>query len=147
MKKKTTKSKKIIKVVKWISIDEADKYPETPTPMLGGFFGLNVSRFNGKPIGRQEGKRWKDYIGAFVKEARPYLEAIREDVLKKKLTYTGEDHQDKEDGCPVFNDGKACLMSWRAWGDLMAAIWSTEDDKDYCYMDFYMGHTKVKKDD
>jgi len=138
---------KVIKIAKWISMEEADKYPEAPTPSLGGFFGFNAVRGNGKEIGKQKKKRWKDYIERFSKEARPYLQAIRRDVLKKKLTYTGEDHQNKEDGCPLFNDGTACSMSWRAWGDLMAAIWSTKDNKDYCYMDFYMGYTKGKKDD
>jgi hypothetical protein len=29
-------------------------------------------------------------------------------------------------------------FSYRGWGDIMAAIWSEEENKDYNYMDFYM---------
>lgn len=131
-----------ISVIKWVSSEEIDQFKEAPTPELGGFFGW--AKEGG---GRDTGKRWDDYIKAFKPEARPYLEAIRKSVLERKLTYTGDDHQNQPDGCPVFNDNTVTLMSWRAWGDLMAAIWSTEENKDYCYMDFYMGTTKGKKDD
>ena len=39
---------------------------------------------------------------------------------------------------PLFSDGKVATFSFRGWGDLMAAIWSEAEDKDYGYMDFYM---------
>ena len=41
---------------------------------------------------------------------------------------------------PVFDDGTVGSFSFRAWGDLMAAIWNTEENTNkYSYMDFYMG--------
>jgi hypothetical protein len=50
---------------------------------------------------------------------------------------TGQEHQ-YNSGVPVFSDGKVATYTYRGWGDLMAAIWATEEDKDYHYMDFYM---------
>lgn len=50
----------------------------------------------------------------------------------------GDWHQSDACGCPVFSDGTTALFSYRAWGDIMAAIWSEHDGKDYGYMDFYM---------
>ncbi len=38
----------------------------------------------------------------------------------------------------MFNDGTAGMFSFRAWGDLMAAIWAEHENRDYGYMDFYM---------
>lgn len=124
-------------VEKWISYQESEGMPESPTPIFGGFFGFNAIASNGE-TGIKEGERWKDYINSFVDDSRPYLEALRKSVLDKKRKYTGEEHQNAKDGVPLFSDGTVCTMSWRAWGDLMAAIWSEEEGKDYCYMDFYM---------
>lgn len=134
-------SKKRIAVQKWISYDETKKLRESPTPVLGGWFGFSHSAAkltNPEDEETNAGPRWKTYISAFNEETRPYLEAIRKSVVEGNIKYTGEQHQTYENGCPQFTDGTACSMSWRAWGDLMAAIWSDEEDKDYCYMDFYM---------
>ena len=50
----------------------------------------------------------------------------------------GDWHQDAKDGVPVFDDGAVGRFTWRAWGHLLAAIWSAEDRCTYTYMDFYM---------
>lgn len=111
------------KVVKWISFEDAEEREEA-IGGLGGFFS--------------NGMRWKDYIEIWNDERVFYAEAIRKDVLKNNIKLTGQEHQESNNGVPVFDDGKVGTFSYRAWGDLMAAIWSEEEDKDYHYMDFYM---------
>ena len=110
---------------------------EAPVPTMGGFFGLCVTG-HGHPKGKIEGQRWPDYLVNFKPVSFPYLEALKKEIVSKNIRYTGEDHQNADDGVPVFSDGTVLVLSWRAWGDLMAAVWSTEENKDYCYMDFYM---------
>jgi hypothetical protein len=39
---------------------------------------------------------------------------------------------------PVFDDGAIATFSFRAWGDLMAAIWADTDGRRHGYMDYYM---------
>lgn len=113
-----------MKVIKWIS-DNESYGKDVSVGALGGFFELGM-------------RGQKDYFNDSTKESKPYVEAIRESVLEKGLKLTGEDHQSSIEGVPLFEDGTIGSFSWRAWGDLMAAIWSEEEDKDYSYMDFYM---------
>ncbi len=113
----------MVKVIDWINYEEAKDLTES-VGGLGGFF--------------ENGMRWKDYIEVFPKNFIPYLEAIRDSVIENKLRYTGEFHQYGDTGVPVFSDNTCASMSYRAWADLMAAIWSEHEDKDYNYMDFYM---------
>ena len=115
-----------MKVKKWISYDEGESIEDSigSIAVLGGFF--------------KKGLRWKDYVERFDDSVVPYLEALKEEILDKELKYTGEDHQYGEYGTPVFEDGRVFLASMRAWGDLMAAVWSEELDTDMSYMDFYM---------
>ncbi len=65
-----------------------------------------------------------------------YIEALRKKIIADNIKCAGDIHQDKM--VPLFNDNTVGLFSWRAWGDLMAAIWSEEENKDYCYLQFYM---------
>ena len=65
----------------------------------------------------------------FEPKLAPYYEALRRG---------GDWHQDAKDGVPVFDDGAVGRFTWRAWGHLLAAIWSAEDRCTYTYMDFYM---------
>lgn len=113
-----------IEVEKWTSIEEAEKTERRDVGTMGGWF--------------QDGMRWKDYA---EKEPMPleYAEAIRRSVLKNQIRIDGGEHQEGDEGCPVFSDGAMALMSMRAWGDLLAAIWSEHDNADYNYMDFYYG--------
>lgn len=115
---------KEITVVEWISESEIDG-KEAAIGGMGGFF--------------KEGMRGnKDYFDTFIPEVKPYYEALRKEIIAKGLRITGEQHQYSEGGVPVFSDGKIGSFSYRAWGDLMAAVWSEEENKDYHYMDFYM---------
>lgn len=119
-----------IKVIKWISYDKAMEL-------------LNMSILQDNHIGGlggwfQRGNRWKDYKKAFKKYAHPYQEALRKSIIERNLRYCGNDHEELEDGVPVFSDFTVATYSYRAWGDLMAAVWSTQENKDYSYIDFYM---------
>jgi hypothetical protein len=49
---------------------------------------------------------------------------------------TGAEHQ-HQGITPVFSDGRHFAMTFRAWGDFMAAVWSEEEDRNMSYMDFY----------
>lgn len=116
----------MITVVEWVS-DEVVEDKDHVLSWLGGWFNLPES-----------GHRWKDYLENFKDEVHPYLEAVRKEILERGLCVTGKDHSSSEDGVPKFSDGKYLCLSWRAWGDLMAAIYSEKEDRDYSYMDFYI---------
>ena len=109
-----------MKVVRWTSYDE--DLPNTIDEM-GGFFS--------------KGMRWIDYAKIWTEEGLVFINAIREEILRIELKYAGAAHQYEPDGMPVFEDGTCARFSFRAWGDLMAAVWSEVENKDYSYMDFY----------
>ena len=113
----------MIKIVYWISYDETTGKQENGLGGLGGWFAA--------------GHRWEDYLNYFLPVAHPFLEVLRSEIIKRNLKCTGAQHQTNPEAVPVWGDGTVSIYSYRAWGDLMAAIWSTEDDKDYSYMDFY----------
>ena len=118
-----------IKVDRWIEYDKAEEARAAGTLTdcgfgLGGFF--------------QDGMRYYDYIETFKDEALPYIEALRVSIIDKQIRKGGDWHQDSDCGVPVFSDNSAGFFSYRGWGDLLAAIWSEHDNKDYNYMDFYM---------
>lgn len=116
-----------MKVKKWISCDEADGNYEVSIGGLGGWFGRD-----------EVGQRWEDFLMALNEDEVPYYEALREEIVKKKIRISGSDHEWSDDGVPLFDDNTVGLFSFRSWGDLMAAVWSEEEDRDYSYMDFYM---------
>jgi len=116
-----------IRVVDWIDEDDVADEKDDSFGWMGGWFNAKG----------HENHRWNDYLKHFLETTHPYLEAVRREVLEKNLHTTGEEHQNSS-GVPVFSDGKQMILSYRAWGDLMAAIWSEKEDKNYSYMDFYM---------
>ena len=110
-----------MKVVEWIGSDSDKK---VSAGGLGGFF--------------QNGMRWRDYIGDYDNAYhKSYYEALRVNIVENNIRINGSEHQNNKDGTPLFDDGTIGVFSFRAWGDLMAAIWSEAEDKDYHYMDFY----------
>jgi hypothetical protein len=114
----------MIEVVDWIDYPKKGEYPENNAGGLGGWV---------------DGESFEEYLEEYGSSVHPYLEAIRKDVVAKSLRLTGEQHQHHPNGVPLFNDGTVSLFSYRAWGDLMAAIWNSEEKTDqYQYMDFYM---------
>lgn len=113
---------KEIKVVKWVSDEEVSD--DQAIGWLGGHIN---------------GEKWDKYIRDFQPEVRPYLSAVFQEIKKHRLRFGGDYHQYGEMGVPLFNDGKALCLSFRAWGDLMAAAWnSIENTTKYSYMDFYV---------
>jgi hypothetical protein len=69
-----------------------------------------------------DGHTWQDYLDNFNPEAHAYFEALRESVVNTQHWINGEQHQNADDGVPMFEDGTVGQFSFRAWGDLMAAI-------------------------
>ena len=147
-----------VEVVEWLEHGEDDDLPVS-IGFMGGWFGTrpdpeDKSEFPGAVFDASH--RWKDYLAYLAgmdeeKLKKPaddgglqrtlnytlaeYAEAIRRAVLKDKLRWTGREHQ--QFGTPRFSDGTVGSFTFRAWGDIMAAIWSEEEDKDYNYMNFY----------
>ena len=113
-----------MEVVGMISYDES-KNKEESFGGFGGFFS--------------EGMRWANYIDRVKDEYKEYPEAIRRYIVKHGIKQGGDWHQTADDGVPLFDDDTVATFSYRAWGDLLAAIWSEEENEDYHYMDFYMG--------
>lgn len=122
-----------VKVEKWISYELATQEIE-----IGQLKVNDIGGMGGWFNSRDEGHRWKDYIKKFNKRQIPYIEALRQEIVQNRIKMPGSEHQERKDGVPVFSDNTVALYSYRAWGDLMAAIWSTEENKDYSYIDFYM---------
>jgi hypothetical protein len=112
------------RVVAWVSTDEAERHG---TKDIGGWGGL-ISK----------GDRWIDYIANMKPEFVEYHAALREAILGRGLRRGGDWHQNAPDGVPMFDDGAVATFSFRAWGDLLAAVWAQHDERDYWYMDFYM---------
>lgn len=111
--------------IKFITYSESEGIEESDLGGMGGFF--------------ENGMRWDDYKSRFDKDLWGDLEILRSSIIKNDIRITGHQHQHSDvESVPVFEDGKTATYSYRAWGDLMAAIWSTKEDKDYNYMDFYM---------
>lgn len=114
---------KEVTVKDWISYDEASG-KDVSIGGIGGFF--------------KEGMRWEDYFDDLKDEVKPYALAIRDAVVKGGIKLTGEQHQLSSNGVPLFSDDTTGQFSYRAWGDIMAAIWSTAENRDSHYMEFYM---------
>ena len=112
-----------MKVIGWIDDDETEEWMDQSIGGLGGFF--------------ERGMRWKDYVDMYNEKGKEYAEALRLAILVRGLRYNGSQHQNDPEGVPVFSDGTIATFSFRAWGDLMAGVWSDADDQDYSYMDFY----------
>lgn len=113
-------------VREWTSYEKASELTES-FGGLGGFF--------------RDGMRWADFVDRYTDEGKVYAEALRSSILELKLRHGGDWHQEDDEGAPVFDDGTSATFSYRAWGDLLAAVWSEAENRDYSYMDFYMEST------
>ena len=121
-----------MEVVRWANEAESDTM-EVSVGGLGGFFNFKA-----------HGMRWNDYLAQMDEADHPRLEAIRRKVLADNIREPGDWHQ--REGYPVFDDGTIGSFSFRAWGDLLAAIWSEQDNLDYNYMNFYYLEGTSKED-
>lgn len=111
-------------VARWAGWQETSKLPRS-IDESGGWFDL--------------GNRWQDYYKRVFDSNNEHIQALRKSVLDKQIRRSGEWHERSSEGTPIFSDGTTADFTWRAWGDFMAAVWSTADNKDYHYMDFYCG--------
>lgn len=118
--------------VEWLSYKKiAFQNPEQMKNIggMGGWFNNNFKN--------PQGHRWDDFVECYNKKQQRQLEAIRKSIIEKDIWQTGSWHQNADKGVPATSDGFMYMSSFRGWGDLMAAVWSSEYDKDYCYLDFY----------
>lgn len=71
-------------------------------------------------------------------EFRDIMQLIGDEVVKHGYCFSGQDHQNELTGVPVFSDGTCLRASMRAWGYIMAAIYSEIEGIELSYMDFYV---------
>lgn len=131
-----------MKVAAWISYAEADKLTES----FGGFGGW----FGFEPPGKAPAHNWTDYLELVCGDdasLHAYAEALRAEIVERRLWEDGGWHQCDDEGVPQFEDGTVASFSFRAWGDLLAAVWTEQLGRQYCYMDFYYGGCADKPDD
>ncbi len=90
----------------------------------------------------KEGMRWDDYLADLKdhdnEDQVEMFEALRRSMIEHRIRHGGDWHQVDPRGTPIFSNGWFGSFSYRAWGDLSAAVWSSADGQDYAYMDFYM---------
>jgi hypothetical protein len=125
-----------MKVVRWIPYSADIENMQEAIGGMGGWFNGYCSE-TGWQRTWEKSDRWKDYLEQLGNLARPYAEALREEILRLNLREAGDWHQRSAAGVPMFEDGKIGCFSFRAWGDLLAAVWTEADQVPYSYMDFY----------
>jgi hypothetical protein len=105
---------KKMKIVNWLNDVEALKFK-------------NIY-LSGKNF--QYGQRWKEYITQFVPDCQKRLEILRQYIIENNIRKLTKEFKDTN---PLFDDNVCVRCSFRAWGDLLAATWSEEENKDYMY--------------
>ena len=94
----------------------------------------------------ENGMRWADYVHRICSsEVTDRLEELRTEILARGIRTGGRWHQTSDEGVPAWPDCVLFQASWRGWADLMAAVWSTHEGEDYCYMDFYCDAPPAKE--
>ena len=107
-----------MRVEAWVDYgDSSDQFG-----WLGGYFNT------------EEGHTWDSYLEQICSWYRPHVVALREEIRAKNLRLCGNEHHGPG-GVPKFSDGTCLQLTFRAWGDLMAAAWS--DIEEANYMDYY----------
>lgn len=133
-----------MKVERWITNDEADAKTGSFGGM-GGWFGASGGAFDAKHT-------WSDYLDHECGDdagLRERAEALRASIVDGRVWEDGGWHQNEwgEESVPMFDDGTVATFSFRAWGDLLAAVWTKQLGRQFCYMDFYYGGTAKKPAD
>ena len=90
------------------------------------------------------GMRWRDYYTRVPIQHRARVEAIRVYVASHGLRLTGRDYE-RRVAVPVFVDGSIGFFTPHGYADLMAAVWSDQDDRDYSYINYL--HFRIDPDD
>jgi hypothetical protein len=108
---------------------------------MSGVTWVSTREFSGRDAGGwvggwfKKGMRWNEYAEHVT---HPAAYALRDSIVANCVWCSGEEHAISNQKLRPVVDGVEYRLSWRAWGDLMAAVWSTALDNDYSYMDFYM---------
>lgn len=142
-----------VKVIDWINYNDASNYKDNNLGGMGGWFNSHLihgykNKFEfddlGKPISitkipaeKCNLDTFEDYLNEFEEELHPYILALKEEIINNNIQLTGEQHQHSSNGVPIFNDGTCSTFSYRSWGDLMAAIYTSEEIP-LTYMKYYM---------
>ena len=71
-------------------------------------------------------------------EMNNIIQIIREEIIKNRYYFGGEDHQCSSTGVPVFSDGTCFRASMRCWGFIMSTVYLGPNKERLTYMDFYM---------
>jgi len=124
-------------VKEWITYGEQDIRTDLTKNNLGGMGGWFNAHLIHDKANVHPNHTWEDYLNAIGKSSKEYAIALKEEILSKDIHYTGEDHQYSFEGVPVFDDNTYSTFSYRGWGDLMAAIYTSEE-KPITYMEYYM---------
>lgn len=125
-------------------LPQADRYAVIGWVSYGSVELLDLPDLGGWGGWIEHGQRWADYIDDIEAAKTPYFEALRQAILARGLRRGGDWHQSSAAGVPVFDDGSVATFTYRAWGDLLAAIWADADSRDYSYVDFYMDYNLAK---
>ena len=134
---------------KWVNYN--DDYPENELGGLGGWFNSHYVRGykeefiydkKGKIVGVEKidkddvlDNTFEDYLNKFSEDIHPYILALRDEIISKDHRFTAPLHQTVM--TPLFSDGTVSRFSYRAWGDFMAAVYTTEENP-IDYMEYYM---------
>lgn len=127
-------------LIEWIpDDDQAARYEALPGVWtMGGWFGwtrdVGTNRQRDKP---SYSHTWQDYLNRCHTRAWPYLEALRADLDRHSEEITGTEHQSEDRPyVPLFDDTYVLMMSFRAWGDLMAAVMTARTGEGHDYTQY-----------
>jgi len=114
--------------------DTFKRYSENNLGGWGGWFNAHYIHDKDK-VGKEPDHTWEDYLNELPDDAKPYAIALKEYIVENGIKHCAPWHQSI--GVPLFEDNTYSTFSYRAWGDLMAAIYTTPE-KPLTYMEFYM---------
>lgn len=112
------------KVHEFISSNDVGDRKDNGLGGLGGWF--------------QNGHTWQDYENQFTDEGKVLVRELRDKIISHGIACTGEQMDSGARCIPLWDDNTVTGYSWRAWGDLMAAVHNFIDGKPHNYMEFYM---------
>mgnify|MGYP003424579662 FL=1 len=103
---------------------------------LGGMGGWFNGHMIHKPKESIVNHTWQDYLDTLEDDqTRDYAEAFKAYILNNNIKECAPWHQSI--GVPLFEDDTYSTFSYRAWGDIMAAIYTSEENPIH-YMEYYM---------
>ena len=99
------------------------------------YSGINNIAGSGRHF--QKGMRWNNFLEFYDANLHKSLEAIRSSIINSQEKRDWDWHSSSMNGIPRLNNGYFFGASSDRWGDLLAAVWSEHDNKDYSYTSFF----------